>query len=116
MQNIYSVVDLGSVGLSIEQIKSYAASQNIANANSPGYTAKSVNTGLLLRNLDMTDISSLQQQLQKKADYLQEQPGKKIALDDESLNLSSAELRYQVISQIVQKQFGMMDLVFGGKK
>lgn len=115
---ISSVVDLGGVGLSVEQVKSHAASQNIANVNNPNYVTKSVNFNALLdvRNEALKNEGVVTEDLQNKAAYILEQPNKKISLDEEVLNLSNAELRYQVTAQIIQKKFGIMDLVLGVKK
>lgn len=118
MLPISSLVDLGGVGLSVEQIKSYAASQNIANVNNSSYVAKGVNFNSLLQVCDEAAKNEglAAEDLQDKSAYIFDQPNKKISLDEEVLNLSNAELRYQVTSQIIQKKFGIMDLVLGVKK
>lgn len=117
MTNISSIVDLGGMGLSLEKVKSYVASENIANVNNPNYAAKSINFRSLLDisdNLSNQDLTATR--LQNNSAYIEEHPGKKIALDEEVLRVSDAELRFQVISDIIQRKFGMMDLVHGAKK
>lgn len=117
MINISSIVDLGGMGLSLEKVKSYVASENIANVNNPNYSAKSTNFRSLLdisENLNSQDLNAAT--LQNNSAYIEDHPGKKIALDEEVLRVSDAELRFQVISDIIQRKFGMMDLVYGAKK
>jgi flagellar basal-body rod protein FlgB len=117
MINISSIVDLGGMGLSVEKVKSYVASENIANANNPNYAAKSIDFKSLLdisENLNSLNLDG--DALQNNSAFIEEHPGKKVALDEEVLHLSDAELRFQVISDIIQRKFGMMDLVYGAKK
>lgn len=118
MLNISALIDLGGVGLSVEQVKSYAASENIANVNNPNYLTKTADfNALLAATTDAVENNGVaKEDLHKKTDYLLDQPDKKISLDEEVLNLSSAQLRYQVISQIIQKKFGVMDLALGVKR
>lgn len=118
MHPISSLVDLAGVGLSVEQVKSYAASQNIANVNNSSYVTKAANFSSLLQVAEEAAANKgvAVEDLQNKEAFVVDQPNKKISLDEEVLNLSNAELRYQVTAQIIQKKFGIMDLALGSKK
>jgi len=113
MIEISQLIDSGSRALSAEQIKLYAATQNIANVNNPSYVYQAANFKSIM---DIGGDTSNLNGVFNSADYMESQRGEKVSLDKEVLHLTDSELRYQVIAQVIQRKFGMMDLVIGGKR
>lgn len=116
MSSVYSVIDAAQYGLSVENVKAYVASQNIANVNTPGYIAKTVDANELYSPDGSQSFQDLLGEAGDLSSQIKEAPGKKISLDTEVVAASDAGLRYQVIAQIIQKKFGMLDLVYGAKR
>lgn len=118
MTSIYSIIDSAQYGLSVESIKAYVATQNIANVNTPGYVAKATNFNSLFKaniseHLGSQETITLDDEI---SEHIMDAPGKTISLDSEVVAASDAGLRYQVMADIIQKKFGLLDLVYGGKK
>ncbi|GGY84952.1 hypothetical protein GCM10011613_32540 [Cellvibrio zantedeschiae] len=114
MTSIYSIIDSAQYGLSVESVKAYVATQNIANANSHGYVAKSAHFDSLVKaDLGSSGTSTLDDEI---SEHVVDATAKKISLDSEVVAASDAGLRYQVIADVIQKKFGLLELVYGGKK
>lgn len=101
-----------------EKSKVEVFANNIANIHNPQYIAKNVNFEKLLAEVDdalqKTVISDGQLAIDSEL-ISDDRVGKDIALDQEVARITDAELRYQAIAHAIQKKFGLMDLIIGGK-
>lgn len=108
MNSIYSIIDSAQSGLSVESLKAYVATQNIANVNTEGYVKKAANFNSFSDALNKSEITP--------SENLVELPGASISLDSEVIAMTDAGLRYQVIAEMIQKKFGLIELAYGAKK
>ncbi len=117
MDNIFSIVDLGHVGLSLERLRVSVAAENIANVHNLDYVSKEINKQEF-KSLLSSDAVSWDNHAEFKEEIgnVIDVDGKPINLDGEVLNVSDAEIRYQAIAQMIQKKFGLLELSMGVKK
>lgn len=116
MESLFSIVDIGRLGLSIEKLKVNVASENIANVNNINYTSKKINFDQLLTVLEGSNSLDVSRPIEiSDSGLAYEDPDMRTSLDQEVISLADSEVRYQVIAQSIQKKFGLMDLVIGGK-
>jgi|GEM_PF-5610415 len=118
MENVHGILDLAKLALSTERIKVEAASENIANINTTGYIAKSVNNSGFLNLVEQFNFSEMAFDSNEiVSDFLvTEDNTKKIRLDQEVFDISNAEMRYQAIAQMIKEKFGLIELTMGVKR
>jgi flagellar basal body rod protein FlgB len=119
MENIFAIIDLAKTALSLERTQVSVASENIANISNTGYIAKSVNKNAFLELLQSTSstdaVSGDEINELDSHRFISEVPTKEIRLDQEVLDISNAEMRYQAIAQMIKGKFGLLELTIGGK-
>ena len=119
MDNLFSIIDIAKVGLMAERAKVEVSASNIANIHNPQFEAKEVNFEKLLMEMEIAERSSsdeLSSQFTIDSNSIVDnKTGGEINLDQEVSHMTDAELRYQTIAQAIQKKFGLMDLIIGGK-
>lgn len=116
MESLFSIIDIGRLGLSIEKFKVNVASENIANVNNASYISKKINFDQLLAFLDDASSQDMSRPIEiPESSLVSDNSDVRTSLDQEVISLTDSEVRYQVVAQSIQKQFGLMDLVIGGK-
>jgi len=119
MENLFSVVDLGKIGLMAERAKVAVYSTNIANANNSQYVAKDINFDKLLMEIQIAQNGSVDdlksQFVIDEGLIIDDSLDKNVSLDQQVTLMTDAELRYQTIALAIQKKIGLLDLVVGGK-
>jgi flagellar basal body rod protein FlgB len=115
MDNLFSIIDLAKVGLMAERAKVEVSAANIANIHNPQFEAKEVNFEKLLMEMEIAERSSADEFTIDSNSIVDNKTGGEINLDQEVSHMTDAELRYQTIAQAIQKKFGLMDLIIGGK-
>lgn len=116
MSGLYSVIDLAQIGLAFERLSVKVSAENIASANVAGYTAKQIDRASfveslgseILRGRDYNEASFTSR-------WVVENSQKEIRLDEEVFSLSTSELRYQALAQMVKAKFSLIDLAMGVK-
>lgn len=117
MDNIFSIVDLGHLGLSLERLKVGVAAENIANVHNVNYLSKGVNRQEFQSLLRGEEVFRHENGLtEADIERVIQVDGKSINLDSEVLSVTDAEIRYQAIAQMIQKKFGLLELSMGVKK
>lgn len=118
MENIYSVIDMGKLGLDIERLKVKVSAENIANVNNSAYTRQAIDFEKILTAFDdVASGSSIDGDSLEAMSISRQSSGGAINLDREVVDITNAEMRYKSIAQIVQKKFGLLELAMnGGKK
>lgn len=119
MDNIFSIINLAKIGLTVEKAKAEVSSHNIANIHKSGVEAREVNFEKLLTAMQEAEKSVFADSSSPASidtdGFVDKKANGKVNLDQEVSRLTDAEMRYQVIAQTIQKKFGLMDLVIGGK-
>jgi flagellar basal-body rod protein FlgB len=119
MDNLFSIIDLAKVGLMAERAKVEVSSSNISNIHNPQFQGKEVNFEKLLTEMESAEKNTtdeLQAQLTIDVNSIvDDKVSGEINLGQEVARMTDAELRYQTIAQTIQKKFGLMDLIIGGK-
>jgi flagellar basal-body rod protein FlgB len=119
MENIFAIIDLAKTALNLERTQVSVASENIANINTAGYVSKSVNKAAFLDLLQSTGSSDTTSDTSMSElgamGFVSEDPTKEIRLDQEVLDISNAEMKYQAIAQMIKGKFGLLELTIGGK-
>lgn len=118
MENIYSVIDMGKLGLDIERLKVKVSAENIANVSNSGYVRHVVDFEKILSAFeDVESGSSIDENSVDTMKVRDDSYGSAIKLDQEVVDITNAEMRYKAIAQMVQKKFGLLELAMnGGKK
>lgn len=114
MENLFSIIDVSKVGLMAERTKVEVHASNIANIHNTQYQAKQINFDKLMNAFDEVNNQELAMTIDIQ-DVTDEKPSGTINLDQEVAGISASELRYQTIAQAIQRKFGLLDLVIGGK-
>ncbi len=119
MDNLFSIIDIAKIGLMAERAKVEVSGFNIANIHNPQFQGKEVNFEKLLAEMEIAERSSTDELKTQftidKNSIVDDKISGEINLDQEVARMTDAELRYQTIAQTIQKKFGLMDLVIGGK-
>lgn len=114
------------LAMSMNQLRAEYASQNIAKAGTPGAQAARLDFGLsqgLLEQAAKTSIAGQGDLLEALAsaesqpmssEYL-EAPGSAINLDEEVADMASANLKYQTLTESLNRHFGLMRLAITGR-
>ena len=111
------------LALRMSQMQAENASQNISRASTPGAHATAVDfgrsQGLLQAAAEPGDRSALFNALAQSAagapGVVQERPTATISLDEEVANMSSATLKYQALTESLNRHFGLMRLAITGR-
>lgn len=114
------------LAMSMTQLRADLASQNIAKASTPGAQATRLDFGTsqgLLDQLAATPAGAEGDLLAALSDATgrpaaaeyHEAPGTAINLDEEVADMASASLRYQSLTESLNRQFGLMRLAISGK-
>ena len=118
MDNLFSVIEVAKVGLMLEKAKVEVSTMNIASIHNPSYQAKEINFEKMIAEIDSLNNSEDKSNSQFVIDVeaiSDDKVDREINLDQEVSRLTDAELRYQTLAQVIQKKFGLMDLIIGGK-
>jgi flagellar basal body rod protein FlgB len=115
MDNLFSIIDLAKIGLMAEKAKVEVSSYNIANIHNPQFERKEVNFEKLLMEIEIAEKSNSDEFTIDRNSIVDDKVNGEINLDQEIARMADAELRYQAIAQSIQKKFGLMDLIIGGK-
>jgi len=114
------------LAMSMNQLRAEYASQNIAKAGTPGAQATRLDFGLSQGLLEQAVKASqsgetgLLEALTNAAaqptssEYL-EAPGSAINLDEEVADMASANLKYQALTESLNRHFGLMHLAITGR-
>jgi len=114
------------LAMSMNQLRAEYASQNIGKASTPGAQATrldfGMSQGLLEQAAQLTQSgdSALLESLSDAAaqpqsgEYL-EAPGSSINLDEEVADMASANLKYQALTESLNRHFGLMHLAISGR-
>lgn len=119
MDNIYSVIDVGKLGLDIERMKVKVSAENIANVANETFVKQKVDFVKILQAFDdaLSGESVDSNSIEKIRSNESASVGEAINLDQEIVDINNAEMRYKVIAQVIQKKFGLLELAMnGGKK
>jgi flagellar basal-body rod protein FlgB len=114
------------LAMSMSQLRADFASQNIANASSPGAQATRVDFGRsqgLLEQAASASASNEQDLLvslseeasQPSTNKHLDAPGTAINLDEEVADMASANLKYQALTESLNRHFGLMRLAITGR-
>ena len=115
------------LAMSMSQVRADFASQNIAQASTPGAQAVRVDFGLSQGLLEQaisgagsSDEKSLLTSLSEAAlkpasSEHRDAPGTAINLDEEVADMSSANLKYSALTESLNRHFGLMRLAISGR-
>lgn len=115
MSTLYSIIDLAQLGLSLERLSVKVAAENIANANNAGYIPKQVERASFLEAIASGNRVLAGSELKLDSEWIVENPSVDIRLDEEVFDLSTSELRYQALTEMLRAKFSLMELAMGVK-
>jgi flagellar basal body rod protein FlgB len=110
------------VALQMNQVRAEFASQNIARASTPGAAALQADFGASQGLLDAAatargDATGLVMALADAADHAQPHAhaGAAINLDEEVADMTTANLKFQSLTESLSRRFGLMRLAITGR-
>jgi flagellar basal body rod protein FlgB len=115
MSSLYSVIDLAQLGLGFERLSIKVAAENIANVNNASYIPKQVVRASFLEAIASDDRAFAVVDSTSDSEWIVENPSVDIRLDDEVFDLSTSEMRYQALAEMLRAKFSLMELAMGVK-
>jgi len=114
------------LAMSMSQLRADFASQNIAQASTPGAQAARVDfassQGLLEQAIDAhgrgaaeLPLALAKAALRPASSEHREAPGTPINLDEEVADMASANLKYSALTESLNRHFGLMRLAISGR-
>lgn len=114
------IVDLIGKALSIRSFYHKVVSANIANSQTPGYKAKTIDFKNELNKHAGSAAGASGDEgykvVEEEGDGLARLDGNTVTLENETVRLTENQLMYQALVQLASKRFSMMKYVIGEGK